>query len=122
MTSLRPVWHRSLVLIALFVAAVDVNAESRLSGTVQERSTGAVISGARIAVINQSTNATRIFTTDSEGRFSTELSPGTYSVRVEVSGFKTLEQKGVKLEEGESQNLSLIVPTGEPAPAKKKPR
>jgi uncharacterized membrane protein len=105
-------------LLAVVVVVLNAYAESRLSGTVQD-STGAVIPNAEIQVINQATAVLRTFTTDSKGRFSTELSAGTYTVRVQLTGFKTLEQTDVKLNEGEALDLQLI-PTGEPPPPKKK--
>jgi hypothetical protein len=65
-----------------------------ISGTIQDTS-GAVIPGATITVTNADTGAVRTTSSMSNGEFVlTALRPGTYSVKVEKSGFKTYEKIG----------------------------
>ena len=63
-----------------------------LLGTVTDPS-GAVIPSAAITVTDSATGATRDEKTDGAGRYSiANLNPGTYSVKVTASGFRSVEQ------------------------------
>src|SRR6266567_5663228 len=95
----------SVTLIALLFLSTGVRAqESASSGIVGQvvDTTRGAMPGATVTVINTGTNAQRVITTDAEGRFSVpNLSPATYTVRVELSGFATTEVKGLTLRNGE---------------------
>ena len=46
--------------------------------------------------------ALKTFTTDDQGRFSAPfLTPGTYTVRVELQGFKPAEQRNIEVRLGQ---------------------
>jgi hypothetical protein len=69
----------------------------QIGGSVVDNSKGAV-PGATVTVRNTATAATRDLVTDSAGLFVfTNLSAGTYDLRVTLTGFKTYEQKGLVL-------------------------
>jgi 5-hydroxyisourate hydrolase-like protein (transthyretin family) len=63
-------------------------AEASLSGTVTDSSTGDPISGASVAIFNDSTNQKLTATTDSSGAYSIESFPaGTYDIEVEAGDY-----------------------------------
>src|SRR3954465_11693641 len=95
----------SLILVAVWLLTAGIRAQESASsgifGQVVDATKGAM-PGATVTVINTGTNAQRVVTTDAEGRFSVpNLSPATYTVRVELSGFSTTEIKGLTLRNGE---------------------
>src|SRR5260370_28382005 len=58
-------------------------------GTVQD-SSGGVIPGAEVRIMDAATNETSTVITDGEGRYVVpQLKPGSYNVTVTLSGFKT---------------------------------
>ncbi len=64
-------------------------------GTVTDPS-GAAVSGAKVSVTSQTRNVTTQETSNESGNYTiTHLSPDVYTLRVEATGFKTLETKGV---------------------------
>src|SRR6185312_14736100 len=67
-------------------------------GTVTDPSS-AVVPNASVTLTNTNTNQSRSATTDEGGRYSVvNVLPGTYSVKVAASGFKTFEKTGVNVE------------------------
>ena len=103
----------SMTLIALlFLSAVIRAQESASSGIVGQviDATKGAMPGATVTVINTGTNAQRVVNTDGEGRFSVpNLSPATYTVRVELSGFQTMELKGLTLRNGEVSRPTITM-------------
>ncbi len=68
-----------------------------ISGTVRDVS-GAIVPGATVTVTNVDTNATRSVVTDAQGFYRVPaLEPGTYTVRTELSGFQTVENRELRL-------------------------
>jgi Carboxypeptidase regulatory-like domain/TonB dependent receptor-like, beta-barrel len=66
-----------------------------LVGNVKDP-TGAIVPGATVTVIQAQTALTRQVKTDSRGGYTVStLSAGTYTVRIEASGFKTFSQSDV---------------------------
>jgi Carboxypeptidase regulatory-like domain/TonB dependent receptor-like, beta-barrel len=83
-----------------------------LAGTVRD-SSGAVIPGAKISVKNQATGIIRSLTTNSAGFYSVpNLTPGTYDVTAEATGFSTIVQNGVTLTVGAQQVLNITMQVG----------
>src|SRR5436190_5857572 len=94
-----------LALAAMLGAAPTALAqESASSGIVGQvvDSTRGALPGAAVTVTNVGTNAQRTTVTDADGRFSIpNLPPATYQIRVELSGFQTVEVKDFTLRNGE---------------------
>ena len=68
-----------------------------ISGIVRDAS-GAVISGAQVAVLNRSTQAKRAVTTNGLGTFLAPLlDPGNYDVSINKPGFKSFVQTQLTL-------------------------
>jgi len=87
-------------LVALATVAGVVQAQSFLGtirGTVVDPQ-GAMVSGASVLVVDESTGVPRAVETDAQGRFEApNLRPGTYRVEVVTPNFKKYEQTGIVL-------------------------
>lgn len=78
-----------------------------IQGTVSDEQ-GAVVAGATVEARNVATNFTRVFTTDSDGRFTfLSMPPGTYVVSVTKQGFAKLNQENIELTVGRLISLDL---------------
>src|SRR5580658_8567928 len=89
---------RSLVFVSsLFLCtlvSLGQGVSGRLQGTVQD-ATGAVITGASIAVTNQDTGVVGKYTSDSHGEYIANLlQPGNYKVEIGAPGFRTTVSTG----------------------------
>jgi Carboxypeptidase regulatory-like domain/TonB-dependent Receptor Plug Domain/TonB dependent receptor len=86
---------------------------SGIAGRVTD-STGAVVAGATIHVINQATAAERTTVSNNDGDFSMpNLPPATYDLRVEKSGFKTTTIPSLELLVGKTADQSVTLTVGE---------
>ena len=84
-----------------------------LSGTVSDEA-GAVVTGARITLLNLSTALQRHASTDDEGRFVVPLlPPGRYNLTAQRDGFATVEVRGVTLDVGDQLALRIRLRVGE---------
>src|SRR5260370_10755226 len=84
-------------------------ANGSFSGTVTDK-TGSVISGAKVTVASQGTGVYRESTTDASGHYLVPLLPvATYTLRVDSTGFQTVEQKDVRLQVDESRELDFTL-------------
>src|SRR5436190_4156343 len=91
----------AILMLACGAAYAQQSASSGIIGQVTDASKSSV-PGATVTVINVGTNAQRSATTDSEGRFSVpNLPPATYEIKVELSGFRTVDLKDFELRQGE---------------------
>jgi hypothetical protein len=87
-----------VVLVALIAPAQAQQFNGTLRGVVQD-STGGVVPGAAISVVEVSTNDTRNLTSDARGSWVLpNLKPGTYRIVVSLDGFKTAAIDNVKLD------------------------
>src|SRR4029450_1116821 len=77
-----------------------------ISGTVVDPQKS-VIPGATGTIINGATNDPRASVTDDQGNFQiTNLQPGSYTARVELAGFRTLERKNIVVRA--SERVSIV--------------
>src|SRR6478672_9456738 len=66
-------------------------------GTVTDPS-GAAVSGAKVTVTSQTKNVSTTDTTNESGNYSvTHLIPDVYSIRIEGTGFKTIQYKDIQV-------------------------
>src|SRR5215210_5089369 len=79
----------SVALVCLVLAAPSsAQTLGTITGQVKD-SSGAVIPGATVTVVNKATNATRTTSSNEVGRFDfPALPPGSYTVKTELDGFK----------------------------------
>src|ERR1700733_14800110 len=96
-----PVTRIFLFVLTLSLMSLPLLAQStagRVLGAVTDAS-GASVAGAIVVVTDTQRGATRTFTTDSAGEYvAADLIPGTYKIRVEAKGFKTVERPSVTVE------------------------
>ena len=108
-------WPVALCLVAASWLSAPLSAQissGALTGTVVDKGRTAV-PGATVTVVAAGTNATRTVVTDSDGLFSVQqLRPATYTVRVELNGFNTLNRTGVRVATGETIRLDLEIELG----------
>ena len=87
---------------------------STITGTVTD-STGAVIPGATISVVNQETNVATTAVTDESGSFTVPyLAPGTYTVNVEKSnsGFSKASRTSISLSTTQTVKVEIALQAG----------
>lgn len=101
------------VLVLASPAAWAQTTEAALIGLVADPS-GSAIAGANVVTTNQATGQSRSVTTNETGAYRVApLSPGTYDIRVTISGFKTKVQTGVLLQTGATLKLDVGLEVGE---------
>jgi len=103
-----------LATLALF-ASIFLHAQDyrgQITGKVLDPS-GAAVPGAQVKVINVATNSTASTTSDEHGSYtSLYLTPSTYRVTVEATGFKKLVRNGIDVRVGDSLQVDLTLEVG----------
>jgi len=88
----------AILIISLALLSFAQSERGTITGTVQD-SSGAVIQSARINITNSATNVALEASTNQNGEFTVpSLQPGTYTIRVEKSGFRPTELKGLTVD------------------------
>jgi trimeric autotransporter adhesin len=99
-----------VMLFALFACAGPASAQIRsatITGTVTD-STGAVLPGAAVVVINQDTNATIELVASDAGIFTAPYLPaGPYTVTVTLAGFSTFKQTSIPVETAQTVRIAV---------------
>jgi len=103
----------AVVCATLLLPHAGAQALSGIQGSVTD-STGAVVPEATVTVTNDATNVASHAVTTSAGTYTiTDLIPGTYTVKVEKSGFATWVSKGVIVDPGGKQSSAdAVLKTG----------
>jgi len=84
-----------------------------IRGSVQDP-TGAVLPGATVSVTNTGTKAVQSTVTDDRGSYLLAgLFPGTYDLKVELSGFKTYERTSVTLSPTDNRGIDVRLELGQ---------
>lgn len=84
-----------------------------LLGTLTDQS-GAVVPGATVTATDVGTGQVRTEASDQSGRYSiVNLLPGTYTVKVEAKGFRTIEQSGVQITPNTLTRVDLRLEVGQ---------
>src|SRR5262245_25444640 len=87
----------ALVVWALSGSALSQGQDGSLRGEIKD-ATGAIVSGAKVIAVNESTGVARETTSSSVGTYSfPNLLVGRYTVTVEASGFKKFVRKNVAI-------------------------
>ena len=96
----------TVILLPCSAAAQAVSGV--ISGNVADPQ-GQVIPGATLTIVSEATNDARVTVSDGNGGFQvTNLQPGSYTVRVEMPSFRTLERKNVVLSAGERLSVGTL--------------
>ena len=100
-----------LLALGFLVSAAAQSNEGRILGTVTDTQ-GKVVVGAKIAITNTGTGATRNLESTGAGDYTAPaLQPGLYTVTAEAPGFKKVEHSNIRLEVGNDVRVDFqLVP------------
>jgi outer membrane receptor protein involved in Fe transport len=99
-------------VLLLCVPAFSQTNFGRILGTVTD-SSGGVVSGAAVSVVDTERGVSRNLTTDDAGEYNAPtLNPGTYTVRVEAKGFRKFERQNIVLEVGKEVRIDMTLQPG----------
>jgi len=100
-----------LVFLACF-SLLAVAQQATIVGTVTDPS-GAALPGVTITVTSLDSNAVKKIQTNEAGQYVLpDLNIGHYSVRAELTGFKTAEQKNITLQVGDRDRIDFTMQVG----------
>src|SRR5512143_708889 len=101
-----------LVVVLLVASAAFAQDTGSIRGTVSD-STGAVVPGATVTLVNEATKFTRNVVTDARGAYYFgAVQPAAYTVRVEIPGFKTVERKNIRVNQREAAGFDVAMEVG----------
>jgi len=94
------------------MASAQTTGSATLRGTVKDEN-GAVVSKATVTLVNEATKVERKTATNQDGVYVfSSVTPGTFSVKVENSGFKKAEQTGLILSPSDIRALDITLQVG----------
>ncbi|MCI0625234.1 MAG: TonB-dependent receptor [Acidobacteria bacterium] len=104
-----------VAIVILFLAAsaaAQVRDTASMYGSVRDQQ-DAVVPGARVTLTSTATTQARTGMTDETGAYVFSFLPvGTYAIRIEVSGFQTYEQKGIRVQANENARVDVRLQIG----------
>jgi hypothetical protein len=107
----RALWFVALALLVAASAYAQVTTAT-LVGLVRDNS-GAVIPGASVVATHDGTGVAREGVSDANGEFVFAALPnGPYTVRIELTGFKTISQRGIELGAGQTVRQTFVLEVG----------
>jgi Carboxypeptidase regulatory-like domain/TonB dependent receptor len=107
------VWLIGLLALTLCSAAVAQTFNGRILGSVTDAS-GAAIAGAAVTITDVQRGISRGLVTDDAGVYNApNLSPGTYKVRVEGKGFKSVERPNIQVEVAQDVKIDFVLQPGD---------
>ena len=102
-----------VVLMLTCATAAWAQFASSLEGTITD-STGGLVPGASVTILNEATGATQTVTTTGAGYYRFTALPGaTYTVRVTLTGFKTAVQEHIVLPSAETRTVNVTLASGQ---------
>ncbi len=112
----RPARHARLaallLLIAGFVTALSPAARAQTTGAIDgivRDTTGALVPGAKVTLINEQSKAIRTTTSNGEGYFTLEaVQANTYDLVVSLPGFDAYRVNGIEIHPGDHTNIAKI--------------
>jgi hypothetical protein len=103
----------ALLLLSLPLTVLSQGSQGTIGGAVQDQTSGA-IADATVTVTDVARGVSRTIVTDDTGQFvAPSLNPGTYTVRVEAKGFRTVERANVPVEVGQTVRIDILLQPGE---------
>src|SRR5215468_5973089 len=104
---------RVLSLFLLGVLPAIAQTEATISGVIHDPS-GAVIPGVTVTVTNPARNFVRTAISNEAGVYNFPvLQPGVYNIKVELPGFRAIEQNNVELQVQQSARLDFTLQVGD---------
>lgn len=115
MTRLRYAARISLVaFVVLFCGGLTSTAQflSGIEGTVKDTS-GGVITGANVTITDTSLGVVKTATTNASGYFRIDsIAASTYSIAIQMSGFKAWQDPGFVLQVGQTRTIAPVLEVG----------
>src|ERR1700760_3452342 len=103
-----------LALTLVLVSSVSFAQVERatITGTLTDKN-GAVVPDAAVRVTEESTNETKVLQSDSAGVYTvSNLTPGSYTIEVEKTGFTKHINKGYVVQVGQTARLDVVMDVG----------
>ncbi|HZO05767.1 MAG TPA: carboxypeptidase regulatory-like domain-containing protein [Solirubrobacterales bacterium] len=102
-----------LVLLACLGGRAPAQTHGEITGVITDAS-GATVPDVKVTVTNLATGAARLAQTNDAGVYSfPALFPGSYSLRVEKSGFRAIKQDGVELQVQQTARHDFTLEVGD---------
>src|SRR5437016_1680433 len=104
-------------LLVAFAAYGQTTGAATIVGTVSD-STGALVPGAKVTVVNMETGFTFDGRTNNEGYYYVPyLRPGIYNITIEAQGFKKYVREGIELRTNDQPRIDVKLDVGSLAEA-----
>ena len=101
-----------LSFLALGLLSFAQVERATITGTLTDKN-GAIVPGATVHVVEESTNQTQNLTTDSAGEYTAgNLTPGSYTIEAEKEGFTKHINKGFVVQVGQTARLDIVMDVG----------
>src|SRR5260370_32416211 len=102
----------AVLLLSVIATGRAQTPTGAITGTITD-SSGAVVAGATITLINAATNSQRTVVSNEAGIYSLpSLLPGVYSIKVELKGFKSEDPNNIDLPVGQVDRLDFTLRVG----------
>src|SRR5213592_3831806 len=106
----------SVIALLLFLLAIPPagaqTPSGELSGTVTDPS-GLTVPGVTVTLTNQATNVVRVVQTNEVGLYViAAIPPGTYDLKAELTGFRTVDRTGIVVQVGSANRLAFTMDVG----------
>jgi hypothetical protein len=112
---MRQASYKLFLLAVFFVltcAGVYAQANSELTGIVTDQ-TGAVVAGAKIAITDPATGASKAVTSGATGLYDiTGLNPANYNMKITAKGFETYAQNGIVINVSTTSRVDVKLTVG----------
>ncbi len=109
-------WHIFLSSVLLWLICTTVMSAQSTGGRILGRvadSSGAVLAGVKVTATNEATGASRSVVTNEGGDYvMVEVSPATYTIQYELTGFKQNIQKGIIVDVNQVVTLNSTLQIG----------
>src|SRR5438105_4057279 len=100
------------ILFLLFRGAPAQTTAGRILGSISDQ-TGAAVVGAQVTITDVQHGTSRSLVTTQTGDYvAPDLPAGSYKVRAEAKGFKTIERVNIELEVGKDARIDLVLSPG----------
>jgi hypothetical protein len=116
MLALRPRWYVVCLAVAISLSIPTLLSAQGTSGRVVGRtadSSGAILGGVKVTLVNEGTNVSRDTKTSESGDYDfVEVPVGTYRLEFDLTGFKKNVRRGVSLDINQVITLNMTMQVG----------